>query len=684
MVARSTAAPPNPWSKTMVNPKVHSSAYVHSFAQVLGNVNVGQNALVAPGASVRSDGDAVVLVGESCTLQEGAIVHGVKGGRVLGEDGQPYSVWIGARSLIAHKAVIHSPAFVGEGCFIGCRSTLFNVRLGKGCIVMMHALVQDVEIPDGKYVPSGAVITDQHQADSLSDVQPADQALVREILGEDIDLLHSGYSKTAKTAKVTPVQAMSQQHSDLNNDTRNHYNKTYYATEQVGRDTMPSQRLAPDVVQQVRQFLHQGYRIGAEHADQRRYRSGVWQPCTPIQSNREGDVFAALEACIAEHAGEYVRILGIDPVAKKRVGTLTIQRGDGKPVVVNRQSTPAASAPASGYGGASYGNGGTTATGLSPELVQQVRSLIHQGYRIGTEHADKRRFRSGVWKTCSPIQSTRESEVIAALEGCLAEHQGEYVRMFGIDPVAKRRVSPTTIQRGDGKPASVQGGSNSGMGAPAAAASGGQPVGTVSGDLAQQVRSILAQGCKVGVEYADQRRYRSGVWQTAPAIQASSESGVMNGLQAFLSQNGNAYVRIFGINPQMKQRMAAVTIQKPGQAPKVASPSAASATSNSSYGNGGYGSNGNGAVPQSLGSDIAQQITQLINQGYRISTEYADKRRYRSGAWQAGAPIQASRPSDAIAALESQLGQHVGEYVRLVGVDPRAKRRVLETTIQRP
>ena len=71
---------------------------------------------------------------------------------------------------------------------------------------------------------------------------------------------------------------------------------------------------------------------------------------------------------------------------------------------------------------------------LSSEIVQQVRQHISSGYRIGMEHADKRRYRSGVWETCTPIKDTREQAVFAALERCLAEQQGEYVRMFGIDP----------------------------------------------------------------------------------------------------------------------------------------------------------------------------------------------------------------------------------------------------------
>ncbi|WP_244945022.1 ribulose bisphosphate carboxylase small subunit [Nostoc sphaeroides] len=36
------------------------------------------------------------------------------------------------------------------------------------------------------------------------------------------------------------------------------------------------------------------------------------------------------------------------------------------------------------------------------------------------------------------------------------------------------------------------------------------------------------------------------------------------------------------------------------------------------------------------------------------------------------------------AAVEGHLGEYQGEYVRLIGIDPKAKRRVLETIIQRP
>jgi len=92
-----------------------------------------------------------------------------------------------------------------------------------------------------------------------------------------------------------------------------------------------------------------------------------------------------------------------------------------------------------------------TNTQLSPDLVEQIRQLIAQGYRIGIEHVDERRFRIGSWQSYVTSQINGESEAIAAIEACLAEHSDEYVRLVGIDPKAKRRVLETIIQRPNSK-----------------------------------------------------------------------------------------------------------------------------------------------------------------------------------------------------------------------------------------
>ncbi|MEO0395608.1 MAG: ribulose bisphosphate carboxylase small subunit [Cyanobacteria bacterium P01_A01_bin.137] len=656
--------------QSMAKPLIEPTAFVHSFSQVVGSVYIGAEVSIAPGTSIRADEGLPFYISSHCDIQDGVVIHGLGNGCVQGDNGQSYAVWLSPNVTLTHKALIHGPAYLGEGSFVGFRSTIFNARLGAGVIVMMHALVQDVEIPPGRCVPSGAVVTTQAQADALPRVTEAELALVQDIVEPHIhERSYDSQVGNATNAFKYPDGAANAVAVQLARHSASSSN-TPHTTDDVGIDTM--QALAPEIVQQVRQFLSQGYKVGSEYADKRRYRSGVWQSCPVVQSNREGDVFSSLERCLAEHEGSYVRIFGIDPVGKRRIGMMTVQRPDGKPVEASKHTVASASQPV-----ASATNG----SGPGGDVAGQVRAWIRQGYKIGTEHADKRRYRSGVWQTCSPIQATRESEAMEALQGCLTEHAGEYVRMFGIDPVAKRRIAPVTIQRGDGKSAGLQLSSN---GSAPATSRNGTVSPAVSDELIPQIRSILAQGQKIGVEIADKRRYRSGIWQTAPAISALNESAAVAAIQQVLATHSDSYVRIFAIDPQAKQRGRAITIQKPGQAPSGASSAKAQPASYSGGGNSrAANANGNGSQA-SVSSDLAQQVTQLVNQGYRVSTEYADKRRYRSGAWQTGNPINGNRPSEVIAALKAQLAEHSGHYVRLVGVDPRAKCRVLETTIQRP
>jgi ribulose bisphosphate carboxylase small subunit len=85
---------------------------------------------------------------------------------------------------------------------------------------------------------------------------------------------------------------------------------------------------------------------------------------------------------------------------------------------------------------------------ISLETLEQVRHLLSQGYHIGIEHVDKRRFRLNSWQSCGQI-IVGESEAIVALETALSEYEGEYLRIFGIEPQTKRRMMETIIHRPD-------------------------------------------------------------------------------------------------------------------------------------------------------------------------------------------------------------------------------------------
>lgn len=108
-------------------------------------------------------------------------------------------------------------------------------------------------------------------------------------------------------------------------------------------------------------------------------------------------------------------------------------------------ASKSSSAPAAAATPASYQQNGNGHS-LDPKVAQQVQQLVSQGYRIGVEYVEPRRFSTGSWKSCSSIQTGNESEAIAQLETCLVNNQGNYVRVFGVDP-AKRRMAETIVQR---------------------------------------------------------------------------------------------------------------------------------------------------------------------------------------------------------------------------------------------
>jgi carbon dioxide concentrating mechanism protein CcmM len=189
--------------------------------------------------------------------------------------------------------------------------------------------------------------------------------------------------------------------------------------------------------QQVRQWLMQGYRIGAEVADPRRFKTSSWLSVSLPSSSHEGEITAAIENLLRESPGDYVRLIAIDPKSKRRVSEQIIQRPQG--------ATPPTPAPASSP--TVNPTATASASGLDGAVVAQVRQLLAQGYRVGAEHADVRRFKTGSWLGCALPASQREGEVLSALATVLRDYQGEYVRLLGIDPKAKRRVLEHIIQK---------------------------------------------------------------------------------------------------------------------------------------------------------------------------------------------------------------------------------------------
>ncbi len=667
MVVRKRAAPPTPWSQTLAEPKIDDSAFVHSFSNLIGDVEVGADVLIAPGTSIRADEGTPFYIGDRTNIQDGVVIHGLEKGRVVGDDGQEYSVWIGKEACITHMALIHGPAYVGDECFIGFRSTIFNARVGQGCIIMMHALIQDVEIPPGKYVPSGAVITNQQQADRLPEVTQSDREFAHHVV-EVNEALRIGYQCAENNACIATIrQQLGQSIKDIK--------QTDY------RNSVTSMSLSQDIVAQVRSLLNQGYSIGAEYANERRFKTKSWLTGGTF-NGRADQVLANLEGFLQEHQGEYVRLIGVDTGAKRRILEVIVQRPKDTPGAPSRITTTKNNSSNGHVQTVSNGNGH-----VGDDIASQVRALLHQGLTVSTEYANSRRFKTKSWLTGPSIESKRDTEVINALQNVLAEHQGEYVRLIGVDPQAKRRVLETIIQR-PGENGTIA--SNSRVASPRATKIGAVGSGGLSDEATQQVSQLLAQGYKIGTEHADKRRFRTKSWQSCSPIDSIRKSEVIAALEACLADHQGEYVRLIGIDTQAKRRVLETIIQRPGETSNNGARTATAiapaqgysyASSSRDNGNG----NGNGRVAtMNLTTEIVSQVSSLLKQGYKIGTEHANKRRFRTKSWQSCSPIDSIREADVLAALEACLAEHQGEYIRLIGIDTQAKRRVLETIIQRP
>lgn len=662
MAVRTVAASPTPWSKSLAEPQIAETAYVHSFSNLIGDVRVGAGVMIAPGTSIRADEGTPFWIGEQTCIQDGVVIHGLEQGRVVGDDDQEYSVWIGQETTIAHLSLIHGPAYIGDRVFIGFRSTVFNARVGSGSIIMMHALVQDVEIPPGKFVPSGAVITQQYQADRLPDVQDRDRAYAQ-YLGDIYQAVHS-------STQSQPAEALSSQGEAQPRPIEN-FKETHYST--LGETTMS---VSSDIRNQIRSLLSQGYRIGGEHANERRFKTKSWNSCGTVDSYREDQVLAAVEGWLREYAGEYVRLIGIDTGAKRRVAEVIIQRPGDAP------GSPSRPPQTTSYSSNGHGRSSSGLVPVKADVAGQLRSLLHQGCKIGLEHANARRFKTGSWLSGGTIEGAKEGEAIRQLEAFMAEYPHEFVRIIGIDPAAKRRVAEIVVQR-----PSAETPSRSANPASTAKVSYGSVASYgagLSSEAIAQVRSLLAQGYAIRTEHTDKRRFRAKSWDSCAPIDSTREADVIASLEACLADHAGEYVRLIGVDTKAKRRVVETIIQRPeDNNGNGASPAASSSTA--TYGGGSSSSYATATVSTpTLTPEVVNQVRALLAQGLKIGTEHTDARRFRAKSWQSCAPITSNREGEVLRSLEACLAEHQGEYVRLLGIDAAAKRRVVETIIQRP
>jgi len=123
-------------------PVIHESAFIHPNATVTGNVIIGKDVYLGPGAALRGDFGEIIIE-DGCNVQENCTIHMFPGVTVI----------LKQSAHIGHGAIIHG-AKIGKNSLIGMNAVIMdNVEIGDECIIGALAFVQaNTKIPNRKVV----------------------------------------------------------------------------------------------------------------------------------------------------------------------------------------------------------------------------------------------------------------------------------------------------------------------------------------------------------------------------------------------------------------------------------------------------------------------------------------------------------------------------------------------------
>jgi len=123
-------------------PVVHESSFIHPNATVTGNVIIGRDVYIGPGAAIRGDWGEIIIE-DGCNVQENCTIHMFPG----------VTVRLMTSAHIGHGAVIHGST-IGKNVLVGMNAVVMdNVVIGDNCIIGALTFV-----PEGMQIPPRKVV----------------------------------------------------------------------------------------------------------------------------------------------------------------------------------------------------------------------------------------------------------------------------------------------------------------------------------------------------------------------------------------------------------------------------------------------------------------------------------------------------------------------------------------------
>ena len=125
-------------------PVIDESSFIHPQANVTGNVIIGKDVYVGPGAVIRGDWGKVIIE-DGCNVQENCVIHMFPGTTTTLKKG----------AHLGHGCVIHG-AFIGENTLVGMNAVIMDeAKIGKECIVGALSFVSAKTITQNRKIIAG-------------------------------------------------------------------------------------------------------------------------------------------------------------------------------------------------------------------------------------------------------------------------------------------------------------------------------------------------------------------------------------------------------------------------------------------------------------------------------------------------------------------------------------------------
>jgi len=119
-------------------PTIGKGSFIYESADVIGNVKLGKNCYIGPGARIRGD-YGTITIGDNTAIEENVVIHA-----------RPNDITvIGSHVTIGHAAIIHN-ATINDWAVIGMGSIVSDwAEIGQWAVVAEGAVVKNKQkIPD--------------------------------------------------------------------------------------------------------------------------------------------------------------------------------------------------------------------------------------------------------------------------------------------------------------------------------------------------------------------------------------------------------------------------------------------------------------------------------------------------------------------------------------------------------